>query len=204
MDTATAFTAGFHAALVKAAAAGDNQPGPQPGQPAPPDSHRKRNVALGAGLIAGGLLAARPFLRNQGQMATQLARQARASQGRNLLARQRRGDHVGAEIGRFMSRKGKGPTVGERARALAGHYKEKAKGIAGNYKRDLGNQRFMREHGIRRGDAKRGPAKKGSKWGNRALMAAATPVAIGGAAVAGAAGASKARESQSDDQPGLK
>ena len=52
------FAAGFACGLEKAASM-DNQPGPHPGNPEKPDSHRVRNVALGAALLVGGSMAAK-------------------------------------------------------------------------------------------------------------------------------------------------
>jgi len=62
-------TAGFRSGLVKAASSMDNQPGPQPGNPAPPDSHRKRNVALGAALLVGGAMGTKKLYSAGGTMA---------------------------------------------------------------------------------------------------------------------------------------
>lgn len=62
-------TAGFRSGLVKAASSMDNQPGPDPGNPAPPDSHRKRNVALGAALLVGGAMGTKKLHSMGGTMA---------------------------------------------------------------------------------------------------------------------------------------
>ncbi len=201
---AAAFTElGFAAGMVKAAA-GDNQPGPMPQQPAPPDSHRKRNVALGAALIGGGILSAKGvsnFARGQSQLATQVVKQNRSAVGKEILGRMRKGDHAAHEATRFLHQSKQPITGREKVKALAGHYAGKAKKLV-EPSRELKNQRWMAEHGVK-DVSPEGKAKARRKTRNKILAAAAAPVAVAGGAIAGGSAASRAREAQSDDQPGL-
>lgn len=198
---------GFAAGLLKAAAAGDNQPGPMPGRPAAPDSHRKRNVALGAAVLAGGALGTR-FARGANQMAMQVAKQQRQQAGSAILGRMRQGHAAGAEAGRWMQQNKTPIGVRERAGALAGHIKQRGqKAMAPS--RELYNQRFMARHNIQPAGQKPGVMettkfrdKKKSILHRAKWVAAGTGGAAIGAA-AGASAASKAREPQSNDQPGL-
>lgn len=121
----TAFTKlGFAAGLLKAAA-GDNQPGPMPQQPAPPDSHRKRNVALGAAVLAGGMLGMRHLNRVGGNLAQQAMKSQRATQGQAILGGLRSGDagvrakaHAAAQKWQQAGKQTQAPTFGQKAQAL--------------------------------------------------------------------------------------
>lgn len=195
-----AFNRGFAAGLLKAAG-GDNQPGPMPQQPAPPDTHRVRNVALGAALLAGGILGAKG-LKNQNQLATKMVEKNRSAMGKDILGKMRSGQAGAHAAGAdWLKQQGTKPGLGEKAKALAGHYGAKIKAMAAP-SRDLQNQRFMAEHGIK-DVSPEGRAKRIKSIRNRVIGAVAAPAVLAGGAIAGASGASRAREQQSNDQPGL-
>lgn len=214
--TSAAFTYGFLAGLVKAAS-GDNQPGPMPQRPSPPDGQRKRNVALGAAVLTAGVLGAR-HAKVQWQRAGELATKARAQTGKVILDRMRKGDHVGAEVGRWREGLKTAPGVKEKARAWGQDATSKIRSSMSQRARDLGHQRFMAENKIRdlsdEAKATRREAAKvrlskikangtAAKIRRRVIGIGAGTAGVVGGAVAGASGASKAKEEQSDDQPGL-
>jgi hypothetical protein len=207
---------------VKAAVAGDNQPGPMPGKPAPPDSHRARGVAVGAGLLAAGLLGRKHIagaVKSQSQLATSLAtnaaKQRRAAQGQGILKAMKSGDPAATRVAakwQQMNKQPIAPSTGDKARALAGHYKQrvqarvtdaKMKAIGSGSSRDAGHERFWQRVGGKP-DGGAAPAAKKPGVGKRLARGAVVGGVLAGAAVAGASGASKAREPQSDDQPGLR
>lgn len=131
---------GFAAGLVKAAA-GDNQPGPMPQQPAAPDSHRKRNVALGAALLAGGLMGTRHLNRTGTTLATQAMKTQRAGQGRVIVSALKSSNPSVRESAKGVASAWLArnklpitPTLGQKAQALKGHYKGKANGVVARIK----------------------------------------------------------------------
>lgn len=148
------FAAGFAAGLVKAAA-GDNQPGPATPKPAPPDSRLKRGVAVGAGLLVGGILAAKPalnFAKSQHGLATTLAKNTitgqRASQGRQILSGLKSSNPALREQAQRIAPKWQQlakqpvtPSAGQKVKALAGHYADKVKGLPA----ELGRRQAAKE-----------------------------------------------------------
>lgn len=198
--------AGYAWGMAKAAA-GDNQPGPHPGQPQPPDTHRVRNVALGAAVLAGGLLSAKPvtqFLKGQNNIATTMAKKNLAQGMSYRSAAPAKAGFVDKLVDRIGGRKpsttGKGvfaaggdalrPSIKDKAGALFEHHAPGIKAKYEGYKRDLMNQRFMQALKTQAPPASGPSLKSRLKWG---LLPAA---AIGGGAVAGASAASRAHQPQ--------
>lgn len=166
-----AASAGFQSGLLKAAATRgyDNQPGPHPGAPAPPDSHRKRNVALAAAVLGGGMLGTKKLYSMGGQMAQ--ANRSAMAQGIGAAARRSVGNPqqmaaVRQTASKFQQLRKSPITVGERGRALssaAGQQFDQAKTrigaardrVVGQYKanradalrKDMAN---MRDAGLQR------------------------------------------------------
>jgi hypothetical protein len=123
------FAAGFSCGLEKAARM-DNQPGPHPGNPEKPDSHKARNVALGAALLVGGSMAAKGLhsqYKATGAAATSAIKSQRAGMAKSIgqQAIAAKGDPgqmakvkaVGAKF-QQLNKQPIAPTMGQRFDAL--------------------------------------------------------------------------------------
>lgn len=123
----------------------DNQPGPHPGEPAPPDSHRTRAVAAGALTLAAGALGAKKLYNMGGTLAKQTARvtqnpAARAQMAQHLTSLRsqvRAGGANAAAAGADLAsaRKQLAPSLRDRGQALMDAAKSKvnefrARGVA--------------------------------------------------------------------------
>lgn len=222
---------GFRAGLMKAAASGDNQPGPQPTQPAPPDSHRKRNVALGAAVLAGGMLGVRHLNRVGGNLATQAMKGQRAAQGQQILSGLRSADAgVRAKaqgVAQKWQQAGKqpfSPTMRQKAQALGAAAKGKLEGAIARmrpaaaganqgpsglrpYNVNTNNRTEFwanRDRGARRERLiAHMRSKRRGEIKSKAKWMAAGGLGLAGGAIAGASGASRANEAQDNSQPGL-
>lgn len=216
---------GFRSGFEKAAAY-DNQPGPMPGSPAPPDSHRKRNVALGAGLLIGGALGTKKLYSMGGSLAA-ANRQAMAKsigdQARKAIGNPSAQSDVRRVAGKFKELNKQPISLGERGRALrteAGRRIEGAKkGFAARYdqykldkaKRNVDiarheavNAEMRRADKNLEGYTPKEPKEK-MTWAQvrrRARNTAIGAGVMGGASVAGASAASRARQSEDSSTPG--
>jgi hypothetical protein len=207
-----AFRSGFIRGMQKSAGMGDNQPGPQPGNPAPPHS-------MGVGkkiLLAGGALAAAALLKKpvQGlaskemgvakQVAHDTARKAMGSASGPVKAPsalQTAGAYVDHRAG--QARSAIGGAVGKvKQRYYQGKMQQLAKDIQADRHNlsGIGGATTTTASPAAAAAAKPSVLRKGLR---RAAFAGLGTAALAGGAIAGASAASRATQPQSDDQPSL-
>ncbi len=212
-----AFQVGFGVGLRKSAGMGDNQPGPQPGNPAPPHSSGVGKKLL----VAGGALAAAALLKrpvqNLASREMGVARQVAQDSARKAMggasgpvkapsALQTASSYVG-----HRAQQARDAATGAVGKVRQRYYQSKMPQLARDIEADRhgltgigGGSGAAPAHAAGAATPK-SPTQPGMLRRNlrRAAWIGGGTAALGAGAIAGASGASRANQPQADDQPGL-